>query len=75
MTLDDLKKEKPFSYHTTKSGQVRLSYRGKIVASLCGADAVKFIAKVECDSNSQAQRVMAKATGNFKRGNEKQSRK
>jgi hypothetical protein len=41
------------------------------VTHLKGAQAVKFISRVEYANHDTQQLIMAKATGNFKRGNEK----
>ncbi len=61
-----------FSYHALKDGTVRIAYRGKVVTTLAGKDAVRFLARVDGAGPEQAQLAMAKATGNFKRGNERQ---
>ncbi|MBA2597330.1 MAG: hypothetical protein H0T18_05025, partial [Chloroflexia bacterium] len=42
------------------------------VTTLAGKDAVRFLARVDGAGAEQAQLAMAKATGNFKRGNERQ---
>ena len=60
-----------FSYKVTKDGKVFISYEGKPVTTLSGAKAADFIANVEDADAKEAQLIMAKATGNFKRGNEK----
>ena len=70
MSRQDLNTEEPFSYRSTKSGSVRISYRGRTVTTLSGREATKFIAKVEADQGANAQLVMAKATGHFKHGTE-----
>jgi hypothetical protein len=47
-----------FSYRETKDGRVRVALHGRHVITLAGDDA-------------QRQLLLAKATGNFKRGNER----
>ncbi len=64
--------EDVFSYRSHKDGTVRVAYRGKVVTTLAGKDAVRFLARVDGAGAEQAQLAMAKATGNFKRGNERQ---
>jgi hypothetical protein len=41
-----------------------------MVTTLAGKEAERFLAKIAADPGA-AQMVMAKATGNFKRGNER----
>ena len=60
----------PFSYRATKDGRVRIAFEGRVVTTLAGAAAQKFLAKVEGASEQDAQLAMAKATGHFKHGNE-----
>jgi hypothetical protein len=50
---------------------VRIAYRGKVVTTLAGKEAARFLSRVAGADAAQAQLVMAKATGNFKRGNER----
>jgi len=61
-----------FSFRAHKDGTVRIAYRGKVVTILAGKAAVRFLARVDGADAEQAQLAMAKATGNFKRGNERQ---
>jgi len=60
-----------FSYRITKDGKVFISWFGKQVKILQGKEARKFINKIRNANDDEAQFVMAKITGNFKRGNEK----
>lgn len=65
-----------FSYWTTKDGQVRLFCQGRAAATLSGKEAVRFLARMaQSDDPLQAQLLMARATGNFKRGNEKRGKR
>ena len=59
-----------FSYRISKDNKVFISYEGKQVTTLSGSKASKFITAIEGLEGKEAQLVMAKATGNFKRGNE-----
>ena len=70
MSRADLNTEDPFSYRSTKSESVQISYRGRTVTTLSGREAAKFIAKVAANHGANAQLVMAKATGHFKHGTE-----
>ena len=53
---------------------MQLSYRGKTVETLSGKAAVRFLEKAEHASPEQLQLLLAKATKNFKHGNEKQGK-
>ena len=63
--------EEVFTYRITKDNKVFISYHGKQVTALSGAKAEKFIADITGAGGKDAQLIMAKVTGNFKRGNEK----
>ena len=60
-----------FSYRVTKDKKVFISYEGKHVTTLSGRKAEDFINKIQNTSGKDAQLIMAKVTGNFKRGNER----
>jgi hypothetical protein len=61
---------KPFSWQENK-GVVRISWKGKVVTVLRKNSALKFLERISVDDDKEAQLIMAKATGNFKRGNER----
>jgi hypothetical protein len=65
--------EPVFSYRVSKDGKVFIYWHGKQVTILKNAAAQKFISKITDldDPQGEAQLAMAKATGNFKRGNER----
>jgi hypothetical protein len=75
MTRENPLDEEPFSYLQTKSGLVQIRYRGKIVTTLSGQSASRFLDRVKSGDRQAAQMAMAKATGQFKHGNERASRK
>lgn len=61
-----------FSYQAIQDGRVLLYWMGRHVKTLAGKDAQKFLTAIDtCQTEKDAQLVMAKATGNFKRGNER----
>jgi len=64
--------EKVFSFYQTKDQKVIISWYGKQVIILSGKNAQKFLTRIKDASNGDAQMIMAKVTGNFKRGNERQ---
>jgi hypothetical protein len=57
-----------FSYLVHDSGDVRISHHGRTATILRGAVAARFLVDVE-DHNPQE--LMARLTGNYKRGNER----
>ncbi len=61
----------PFAYVVTKDGQVRVSYEGRLVSTLAGEPADRLGRRLERAEPAQVQLLLAKATGNFKRGNER----
>ncbi len=60
-----------FTYRAGKDGKVFLSWKGKEIKILKGSEAAKFLSKIDGLDHKEAQLVMAKATGNFKHGNER----
>lgn len=60
-----------FDYREQKDGRVVLSWYGRPVTTLAGKDAQKFLARIDGLEDHDAQLVMARITGNFKRGNER----
>ena len=63
--------EKQFSYETHKGDKVTIYFHGRPVTQLKGKAAVSFQAKAERADADALQHLMARATGNFKRGNER----
>lgn len=64
--------EEIFTYRVNKDNKVFISHQGKQIAILKGKGAERFLARVEGQDNRTAQLEMARVTGNFKRGNERQ---
>jgi hypothetical protein len=62
--------EMPFDYKVLKD-KVRIQWNGKPVMMLKGISAQKLIKKIENAEGMEVQLILAKITGNFKRGNEK----
>ncbi len=61
-----------FSTLTTGSGTVIVSHHGRRVVTLAGPEAARLSERLEraADENER-QLALARATGNFKRGNER----
>jgi hypothetical protein len=60
-----------FSYRATKDGRVRIAWRGRIVTTLAGGHAAAFLGRVRSAPEARVQHEMARATGNFRHGNER----
>jgi hypothetical protein len=60
-----------FDYAVRRNGDVVISHRGRRATVLRGGRAGEFIDEVE---GGDAQQVMARWTGNYKRGNERAAR-
>ena len=60
-----------FTFRQRKDGQVQVLHRGRLASTLRGADAHDFLSTVQACTPSGAQQLMARVTGNYKRGNER----
>jgi hypothetical protein len=60
-----------FEYDVRRHGEVVITRHGKRATVLRGRRAQEFVAEVE---GGDAQQVMARWTGNYKRGNERTAR-
>ena len=67
--------EKPFEYQVFKNKSVQIFWMGKPVMLLKDNQALDLIGKLEKAEGKEIQLILAKITGNFKRGNEKISKK
>ncbi len=59
------------SFRANKRGEVFVSYHGRVITTLRGAAAADFVAQIDGASDEEQQQLMARVTGNFKRGNER----
>jgi hypothetical protein len=57
-----------FTYEHRKSGEIVIRHHGKPAATLRGRAASKFLSDI---TRLPEQQVMARVTGNYKRGNER----
>ena len=60
-----------FTYKVNKDNTVIVTHRGKNAAALRKQDAVDFLDEIVGLRDEDAQQVMARLTGNYKRGNER----
>ena len=63
-----------FDYCVTGDRRVRIAWRGKHVVTLAGARARSFLARSAHLEGQALQQLLARVTGNFKRGNERRGR-
>ena len=66
-----LLKEQPFSFRQRADGSVAIFWKRTRATVLTGKRAETFLAAAPECSGQELQLLMAKATGNFKRGNER----
>lgn len=64
-------KENPFDYKQRKDSQIFIYWNGKHIKTVGGKDAAKLLTRLENATEDNRQLILAKVTGNFKRGNEK----
>ena len=62
-----------FTYRTRKNGEVEIFHRGRLASTLRGADAKDFLQEAPNAGSPDAQQLMARVTGNYKRGNERKA--
>jgi hypothetical protein len=60
-----------FDYRRRKNGDVEVLHHGRVAATLRGRDAADFLAEAPDPRSDDAQHLMARLTGNYKRGNER----
>ncbi len=65
--MDDL----GFTFRARKNGEVEILHRGRRATTLRGTVAGDFLATAATGDAAELQQVMARLTGNFKRGNER----
>ena len=62
-----------FEYRVRKGGDVEISHHGRQATVLRGKDASVFVARISASTPTGAQQLMARVTGNYRRGNERQA--
>lgn len=62
-----------FSYRTLKNKDVEILHHGRLVSTLRGHEAKEFLSEVASGTEHDAQQLMARVTGNYKHGNERQA--
>lgn len=62
----------PFDYRITKSGMLIIARNGRTVIEIGGKKAAALIPKLGASDESD-QQLLARATGNYRRGNERRA--
>ncbi|MGY6502800.1 MAG: hypothetical protein ACXIVQ_18125 [Acidimicrobiales bacterium] len=62
-----------FQYQRRKSGEVVITHNGQVATILRGSRATSFLDDVEEAGHGDRQDLMARLTGNYRRGNERQA--
>lgn len=67
----------PFTAQVTADGRVRVARGGRVVVTVAGAAAARLVAALERaeerGDEREVQVLLARATGNYRRGNERRS--
>lgn len=66
-----MRRDARFSWARRADASVVVSYDGSAVTTLRGSAAARFLERVDGADEAAAQQLMARVTGNFKRGNER----
>jgi hypothetical protein len=61
----------PFAFRLTKDGRIHIDRGGRTVAVVAGKAAATLASKLEAADPSVAQQLLARASGNYRRGNER----
>lgn len=62
----------PFDHRVAKDGRILISRGGRVVATVAGGAAGRLLAAIEAAEDGYAvQHLLARATGNYRRGNER----
>ena len=75
MAAPEPEASEPFSFATRADGTIVILYGSAPVTLLRGRSAERFAARMASADAAAAQLLMARATGNFKRGNERDGKR
>lgn len=63
----------PYGYRVNKDGRIFITWHDKTVMIVKAAAAERMLVKLQSADDAGQQLILAKATGNFKHGNERSS--
>jgi hypothetical protein len=61
-------------FKVRNNGTVEIFHHGRRASALRSKDAANFLAQAETESSDEIQQLLARLTGNYKRGNERSAR-
>jgi len=64
-----------FSIQRRKNGELQVLHHGRLASTLRGEDAVNLLDELAICSHADGQQLMARLTGNYKHGNERQAQR
>jgi hypothetical protein len=62
-----------FTSRTRKNGDVEILHHGRLASTLRGNEAEDFRQEAQDEGSADSQQLMARLTGNYKHGNERQA--
>jgi hypothetical protein len=62
-----------FTWRQRKNGDIEVLHKGRLASTLRGNDAADFLAEANGSELIELQPLMARITGNYKHGNERQA--
>jgi hypothetical protein len=62
-----------FSIQRRKNGELQVLHHGRLAATLRGEEAASLLDELATGSHADGQQLMARLTGNYKRGNERKA--
>jgi hypothetical protein len=68
-----MSKDLGFTWRQRKNGDVEILHRGRLASTLRGNEAADFLAEANGSGLIELQALMARITGNYKHGNERQA--
>ena len=71
VTDDPSAEDLGFGFRVRKDDAVEVRHRGRLAATLRGSAGREFLRQLEAATAAQGQQLMARLTGNYKRGNER----
>lgn len=60
-----------FEWSVRKNGDVAIRHHGREVTIVRGAAAARLVTKLDAAADDETQHLLARATGNYRRGNER----
>lgn len=63
--------EQPFRWQAAGEDRVRITWQGRVVTTVAGKAGQRLLRKLMQADELETQHLLARATGNFRRGNER----